>query len=452
MGALVLGQLVTLALGLAIMYSFTLRTVTADARTATEVARNTFANIYRDQGLRAMVETVASRLDSHEDPNFVAFLRRPDGRRVLGNIRHWPEGIVGQEGWREKELWREGAKTPESIGFVVLPLPDGYTLLTGQVLDAHVRLARASTGAFALAMLTGIVLAALVAGAIGRIVERRIDDFSKASAAIAHGRLETRVARNRTGDAFDRLANSTNAMLERIEVLVGELRMITDSMAHDLRSPVARMKAMLEQAAARTQDPAAREAVADALDEADSLHRLLDTALEISRAEAGIGRDRFVEISLPELFEDLAEVYGPLAEEEGFTITVDVQDIRILAHRELLMRAISNLIDNALKYAHGGTHIALRATRTGAWRASLSVSDNGPGIPPELRQEARRRFGRLDPARTQSGAGLGLALAETIAHLHRGSLELLPVAPQGLCIQLTLPLDGGLAVRAEDVG
>jgi signal transduction histidine kinase len=221
--------------------------------------------------------------------------------------------------------------------------------------------------------------------------------------------------------------------------------MVTDSMAHDLRSPVARMKSTLEQAITQTTDKVAVHALADSIEEADSLHRLLNTALEISRAEAGIGRNQFTAFSLFELMQDIAEVYGPLAEEEGYEIGVNVTGpLRVFAHRELLTRALSNLVDNALKYADGGSMILLRAQALGSSMVRLEVADDGPGIPDARKADALRRFGRLDPARTQSGAGLGLSLVETIAHLHGGMLMLEENDPHGLCVTLQLPV--GIAV------
>lgn len=182
-------------------------------------------------------------------------------------------------------------------------------------------------------------------------------------------------------------------------------------------------------------------ALAGSIEEADSLHRLLDTALEISRAEAGIGRDQFSRVALTPLIEDLAEVYGPLAEDQGFVIrTEGPPSLEIFAHREMLLRALSNLLDNALKYAVGGSSISIVASANESGELDLRVSDDGPGLAENQMIRATHRFVRLDPARGGSGAGLGLSLVETIAHLHGGKMRLEPNPPHGLTARLTLPV------------
>ena len=184
-------------------------------------------------------------------------------------------------------------------------------------------------------------------------------------------------------------------------------------------------------------------ALSGAIEEADSLHRLLDTALEISRAEAGIGRDQFTRFALPHLLEDLAEMYGPLAEDQGFRIELETPlTLDIVAHRDLLMRALSNLIDNALKYAVGGSVIAIAARIADDRRVQITISDDGPGLTLAQMATVTQRFVRLDPARGGSGAGLGLSLVETIAHLHDGTLRLEANAPRGLCVCLAMPVLG----------
>lgn len=340
-----------------------------------------------------------------------------------------------------RDLNRVGASRAQTIGFMVKPLPGGAQLLTGQVFARQAQLTRASERALVIAMLIGLGIAALASWAIMRVLARRIDHFSGAALAISSGRLNTRITLTRTGDAFDRLGTSINAMLDRIEALVGQLRATTDSMAHDLRSPVARIRSALERAMGATGDRAAQATMADAIDEVEGLQRLLDTALEISRAEAGIGRDHFTRFDLAEVLRDLAEVYGPLAEEEGFEIAVEAPAaVPVQAHRELLFRAISNLIDNSLKYASGGTRILLHLGALPPERVRLCIADDGPGIPLADRAEAMRRFGRLDPARTRSGAGLGLSLVSTIAALHRGRMELGGGEASGLTVTLDLPV------------
>lgn len=438
--ALLLAQVAALALGLTVIHRFTAATILADARTAAEVARDDFAEEYRQEGEAGLVRAIRDRLAARDDRNFVVLLKGPGGAPIVGNLKQWPATLGDNERWRRISLFREGGTAAEEMGLVTRRLDTGHVLLTGEVLEAQAQLARASQAAFLYALAAGVLIAAVVAALAAWILSRRVDAFARAASAIASGKLDARVERDETGDAFDRLSTSINAMLDRIEALVGELRMVTDSMAHDLRSPVSRMKATLEQALSRTRDPNATAALAGAIDEADSLHRLLDTALEISRAEAGIGRDQFARFALAPLLDDLAEVYGPLAEDEGFAISVDAPaELEVIAHREMLLRALSNLIDNALKYADGGSAIRLSAVRDGT-DVEIRVADDGPGIAEEQIGEAAKRFVRLDPARGGSGAGLGLSLVETIAHMHDGRMTIARADPHGTIVTLRLPV------------
>jgi signal transduction histidine kinase len=210
-------------------------------------------------------------------------------------------------------------------------------------------------------------------------------------------------------------------MAERIDGLVSQLRSITGALAHDLRSPVARLRAAIETAQARVEDPDAGELLQAARADAEALERMLTTALELSRLESGVAADRRQLLDLGEVTADLVDFYEPLAESSGVTLSVAAERVEALADRELISRALANLIDNALKY--GGDRIAVTVTAAGRW-ADLVVSDNGPGIAPQDREIALRRFSRLDNARTGPGAGLGLAMVSAVAQMHGGELVL----------------------------
>ncbi len=438
---LLLAQVATLAFGLTVIHRSTEAMLLSDARTAAEVARDDFAQEYRQEGEGGLVRAIRDRLAVRDDRNFVVLLKSAAGAPIVGNLQQWPATVGDAERWRRISLFREGGAAAEEMGLITTRLPGGQVLLTGEVLEAQVQLARASRTAFLYALVAGIVAAALVAAFAAWILSRRVDAFAHAASTIAAGQLDARVERDESGDAFDRLGISINAMLDRIEALVRELRMVTDSMAHDLRSPVSRLKAVLEQALRRSRDPDTMAALGGAIDEADSLHRLLDTALEITRTEAGIGRDQFTRFRLRSMLDDIAEVYGPLAEERGFEIHVDAPaESHVVAHRELLQRAVSNLVDNALKYAEGGSSIQINASTIKSGSIDLTVSDDGPGLSEAERVRAAQRFVRLDPARGGSGAGLGLSLVQTIAHLHGGALQFASNGLRGLSVRLVLPI------------
>ncbi len=373
-----------------------------------------------EDGLRRIIDV---RLATRGSPP-VILLANAQGDALAGNLGAWPTVIPYQTDWRTIELYRTGSDRPELMAVTATALPDGRRLLAGHVIDSSVRLARLNQEALTAALVIGIVLALLSALLIGRVLSRQIQAVVATARDVGEGALGRRVPLDGSGDAFDALGQSVNAMLDRIEALVSQLRMMTDGLAHDLRSPVTRLKVVLENAIVETEDAAAQTALERVSSEAETLLGMLSTALLISRAEAGIGRDRFVETDAGALLEDLAEVYGPLAEDRGFAIEVVAEPgLHLPLHRELISQAIGNLIENATNYAEGGQAIRLSASRRGD-RVALAVADDGPGIPEHRRAEALSRFGRLDPARHVAGSGLGLSLVEAVARLHQGSFML----------------------------
>jgi signal transduction histidine kinase len=231
-----------------------------------------------------------------------------------------------------------------------------------------------------------------------------------------------------------------NAMLDRISTLMEELRILTDSLAHDLRSPASRLRAAAH-AAAESEDPAEQEELlGSVVRNADALIRILTTILEISRSEALTGRNQFAWFDVGDLAAELTEMYDPLAEERGASLRFErpSRAVPLFGHRQLLAQALSNLLENAIRYGSAGGEIDVRV-QPGEKQIRVEVADRGPGIPLDRHDEALKRFGRLDSSRSDEGAGLGLALAQSIAHLHEGELRLKDNRP-GLLTSLDIPV------------
>ena len=379
---------------------------------------------YAAGGEPRLVEAIGERLSFTFGNTAVILLTAPDGRPLAGNLARWPTGIAGDTRWQVLTLYRTSSVTPERIGLTAVTLPDRSRLLAGHVVEGTLLLNAVGRSALIGAMLLAVPLALLIALFVGRLIDRRISTLATTVDAVSAGDLSRRVPADGSADAFDRLAHGVNAMLMRIEMLVGELRTVTDALAHDLRSPITRMKSVIEAAQRDSTDPANRLALGQVSDEADTVLAMLTTALTISRAEAGIGRDLFAPTDVAMLLGDAAEIYGPLAEDSGFALSVGaVPPGPFLLHRQLVSQAVANLLENAMKYARGGSTIMLSA-HSDAGGLHLTVADDGIGIPAERRDEARARFHRLDPARHLPGSGLGLALVEAVARLHGGELEL----------------------------
>jgi signal transduction histidine kinase len=441
-------RLALLAIGLALISSLALSALVwqqTHAAAMGELRRDTieqsdaFAAVFRSGGLRALGQAITT--ERAGDGTLVAEVVDGSGRRVLGAGPDMLAAPPGPTSFRLGVLGTSGPWAQRESGYMIREAGDQW-LVTGRVLDDWERAQRTIERALLAAMLLAVVLGVAGGLVLTRYVSRRLDHIAGAVDAVAAGDLNRRVGATGSGggDAFDRLAHRINGMLDRIDRLMGELRVVTDSVAHDLRSPIARLRARAE-TAVTADDPAQRDAALSGLiPETDLVMRMLGVLLEISRTEAAT-RDAFARIDPSVLIEEIADLYEPVAEEAGLAFSIAIVSpppAAVPLHRELLSQAVANLIDNAMRHAAAGGSIVLGLTEDGG-TLRIAVADRGPGIAAEDRAEALRRFGRLDSARSLPGAGLGLALVEAVARLHGGRLELAENDP-GLVATLVLPV------------
>jgi signal transduction histidine kinase len=400
-------------------------------------------DVYASGGRAALDKAVRDTLASN-DPQLLAAILAGDGRARAGNVARLgriPEGA--RPSYRTGKLALRGRAEPADSYYFLRPIGGGDWLLSGRSFGERIQLQRTLEGSLGLALAISVLLGLLCGLVIARYVGRRVRAVTAVADGIAGGDLNRRVPVSGGGDAFDRLAGRINFMLDRIAVLMEELRLLTDCLAHDLRSPVARLRVRIE-AAMRADNEVRRETLlAGVLQEADSLMRILTTVLEIGRSEAMASRSQFAWLDPAGLVAELADMYEPILEEAGCALRLECGPalLPLFGHRQLLAQVLSNLLDNAVHYAAGGKEIALFAVQEED-ELRLGVADRGPGIAPADRAEAKRQFGRLDASRSAGGAGLGLALAEAVSHLHHGRLELEDNEP-GLRVSLILPSRGG---------
>lgn len=398
------------------------------------------SDVYKSGGKAALDDAVEDSM-AYGDPQTAVALFDPAKRQILGNLAAVPSGPdPWREGYRNGLIRLRGQTTPHEGAIVTQRLPNGQWVVTGRIFGEGLALRETLESS----LLIGLVVAGLLGLVCGVIlahyVGQRIAAITEVADRITARDLSQRVPLTGAGDAFDRLGGQFNAMLDRISTLMEELRLLTDSLAHDLRSPVSRLRSAA-QAAAETSDPKEQEELlGSVIRQADSLIRILTSVLEISRSEALTGRNQFAWFDAGELSAELTEMYEPLAEEKGAALKFDRPDraTPLYGHRQLLAQAISNLLENAIRYGSTGGEIRV-GVESHESEVRIEVGDRGPGIPEGLRAEALRRFGRLDSSRSDEGAGLGLALAQAIAHLHNGKLVLEDNRP-GLLTALALPV------------
>jgi signal transduction histidine kinase len=412
---------------------------------------------YNQGGIRRLVIVVDLR--SRRPGSSLYLVTTATGEGLAGNVGSLEPGVLDHPGWLETNYRRlEAPEGSEHRALVeVVQLPGGFRLLVGRDLEERERLFGiiANAGQWSVAL---VVVLGLAGGFfVSRRVLSRIDAMTATAQTIMAGDLAGRLPVAGTGDELDRLAEHLNAMLERIEALMRGLKEVSDNIAHDLKTPLTRLRNRCEEALRGNSGVAEYRAALEAtIAESDDLIRTFDALLMIARAESGQARDNMAEFDAAEIVRDVGELYEPLADENGLTLKVEAPSAApVRGNRELISQALSNLIDNAIKYAkpNGAVNgemsgaangvpaeIVVKADGEGD-RIMLSVADRGPGIPEADRGRVVERFVRLEQSRSAPGSGLGLSLVSAVARLHGGELKLEDNHP-GLRSIIALPRAG----------
>ena len=402
-----------------------------------EAEINGLSEQYTGGGLRRLIATVERR--AGEPGASLYLVTTAAGESVVGNVGAVPPGILAEPGQTESAYARRGASDDLDHRAImrILTLPGGFRLLVGRDVEERDRL-RSIIGRTLTSSLAFVVVLGVAGGwFVARRVLGRVDDMTETARRIMAGDLDGRLAVSGTGDELDRLAINLNAMLERMGELMRGLQEVSDNIAHDLKTPLTRLRNRADEAlrGAPTKE-AMRDAMEGVIAESDGLIRVFDALLTIARLEAGGATDAMSAFDAGVVAREVAELYEPLVTERGLRFDVATEEgLMLRGNRELVGRALANLIDNAAKY--GADEIRVDAQREGDM-VRLAVSDHGPGIPEASRGRVLDRFVRLEEARSRPGFGLGLSLVNAVARLHQGSLALEDNAP-GLRVVLELP-------------
>jgi signal transduction histidine kinase len=411
---------------------------------------------YRQGGIRRLVIVVDAR--ARRPGSSLYLVTTFAGEALAGNVTALPPGTLDNPGWTETVYKRldegDAADHPEHHALVrVFQLPGGFRLLVGRDLDERERLYNIVLAAGRWSIAIVIVLGLAGGLFVTRRVLRRVDAMTETTRTIMRGDLGGRLPVAGTGDELDRLAENLNLMLERIESLMHGLKEVTDNIAHDLKTPLTRLRNRNEEALRVAKSESEyRAALENTIEESEGLIRTFNALLMIARAESGQARDDMSEFDAAEIARDVGELYEPLADERGLALKVEADTpAPVIGNRELISQALANLVDNSIKYAGGNTtvngvagEVVVRALTEGD-RILLTVADCGPGIPERDRDRVVERFVRLEQSRSQPGSGLGLSLAAAVARLHGGELVLADNKP-GLKSIIALPRGGPVQI------
>lgn len=419
------------------LYYSTIGLLGRQTHEAIRVDARSLAAHFSAGGLPALVLTLDNRINEDINDHAIYLLVDPLGNRIAGNMSRWPQGIDTAHVWYQVPLERAGRRSTALMRYY--ELPGGFQLLVGRDVSTRAQLRRILRDGLLWALAAMAFLGFLGAIVIRGLFKRSLADISGITRAIARGDLTRRVRRSGNGDEFDELAETINDMLDRIAKLMDGVREVSNSIAHDLRTPITRARARLEDAAsyARTTEDL-RNAVERATLDLDGVVNVFQALLRIAEIEAGARRSAFADIDLVPVLDDLAEFFEALAEERDIVLDRNwPATLPLIGDRDMLQQAIANLLDNAIKFSPPSHHVVISAHADGT-HIEIAVADHGPGIPEADRPRATERFYRAETARSTPGSGLGLALVSAIAQLHGGVLKLEDNGP-GLRAKLILP-------------
>ncbi|ACB78583.1 ATP-binding protein [Methylorubrum populi] len=405
---------------------------------------NGLSEQYTAGGLRRLIAVVERRA---KEPGASLYLvTTPAGEHIVGNVSRVSADILARPGQYEGFYGRgtESDQSEHRAIMRVFTLAGGFRLLVGRDTEERDRLRAAIGNTFGSSLALVVLLGVLGGWFVASRVLKRVDDMTETTRTIMAGDLDGRLRVAGTGDELDRLAQNLNLMLERIGELMRGMKEVSDNIAHDLKTPLTRLRNRADEALRTAESPdALRTAIEGVIEDSDGLIRVFNALLTIARLEAGNAPESVRRFDAGAVAREVAELYEPLAEDRGLSLTVRTEpDLILDGNRELVGQAIANLIDNAIKYGARSAEAAPQEITVSATRADdrirLTVADHGPGIPEAERGRVLDRFVRLDAARSRPGFGLGLSLVNAVARLHGGSLDLADNAP-GLAVTLSLP-------------
>ncbi len=410
------------------------------------------AEQYRQLGIRGLVEAVERRA---RQPGASLYLVTTfAGETVVGNLAALPPGVIQRPGVVETGYQRIGEVEQRRRALArIFILPGGFRLLVGRDLEDREALRRIMTSALTTTLLWLTLIGTIGGIWVARRVLLRVDAMNASVQKIMQGDFLGRLPVNGSQDELDRLAENLNAMLDRIEELMNELRQVSDNIAHDLKTPLTRLRNRAEEALRRERTGEDYRATLETMiDDSDNLIKIFNALLMIARVEAGREQDGNSIFDLSQVAKDMVDLFEPLAEEANARIVLDVdQGLKIKGNRELIGQAIANLLDNALKYGlpdpaqnqavlenvQSSALISVRLSHEKD-KVKLVVADCGTGIAEQNRERVLSRFVRLEMSRTKPGSGLGLSLVSAVIKLHGGKMNLEDNEP-GLRVVVTLP-------------
>lgn len=432
--------LVTTGFALTVQYLQTTRLIAARVQLLLEDEVVSLVERYEAGGIVELGAFLQRQRQLPRLNNYFYVLADRDGRVLMGDLATWPRQVkqTGHSRFRMTVLTPARDAQTSWVETITVQLDERYRLLVGRVPEDRIQVRQQ----YFTAMFWSFLVTGVMGLMLGWWFSRRglafLQRVSEAGSRFLRGHLEERIPSSARGDEYDRLADTVNACFEEIEHVVRSLRAATDGMAHDLKTPLTRIRARLELAEMRHAGEAElREAVAASRHDLDALLRIIEEMLTLARAEA-TNADAFTELDLGDIAEEVLEVFEPVAAARGISFESNLEAAPIRGARSLVGQLVANLVDNAIKYSPDGGRVSI-SVATSASGVQLCLADSGPGIPPERRTDVLSRFVRLDESRSKEGVGLGLSIASAVARVHRARLELLDNEPRGLRALVTFP-------------
>jgi signal transduction histidine kinase len=396
---------------------------------------------YASGGSSGLITTIAQRIADERLEGGVYLLADPLFAPLAGNLEVWPPSLTGSGGWHNFKAgeWKPDAAHRRLLRAAFETLPDGGHLLVGKEIDDLDEFAEKITTALALGLALMFVIAGVATVSVTRRTVGRIEAINQTSRAIMQSDLTQRIPVRGTQDEWDDLAVNLNSMLDRLEALMAEVKQFTDNVAHDLRTPLTRMRGRLEKASNCQRDAGCDQSlIGDTLMDLDGVLGMFSSLTRISQIEANDRTAAFRTVDLAEIARDVVELFDAAAEDRGGHLdAVGDQTALVTGDRDLLFDAVANLVDNAIKHGRDAGRVTVEVRKSNGG-AVISVADDGPGIPVDKCQHVFKRFYRLERSRRTPGNGLGLSLVAAVARLHGANIEMLDKGP-GLEFQLWFP-------------